>query len=130
MRKIAVYGSLRADMYNHRLLENDGAEFVSRETLNVPFKMIPYSSFPALIPDNKNNDILMEIYNVDDQVYAMVETLEGYPHFYDKATTIDANGDPVEFYIIRDDSGILQNRYENDETIYDWNQYYKSHLAR
>lgn len=130
MKKIAVYGSLRDGMYNHRLLVNDGVEFVSKETISVPFKMIPYSSFPALIPDNKNNDILMEIYAVNDTVYHNVEILEGYPDFYDKAEITDSAGDTVEVYVIRDASGRLQQRYKAEDSIFDWNEYYNQHFAR
>lgn len=128
MKKIAVYGSLRTDMYNHRLLERGGANFVSKEILNVPYKMIPYSSFPALIPDTQSHDILMEIYEVDDDVYMAVETLEGYPRFYDKATTTDNAGDIVEFYVIPDKSGQLAERYEDAESIFDWNKFYKENI--
>lgn len=130
MKKIAVYGSLRTGMYNHSLLENEGANLVSTETLNVPYKMIPYSSFPALIPDNQNNNILMEIYEVNDTVYRRVERLEGYPSFYDKATTTDSAGDTVEFYIIHDNDHRLSNRYLDVENIEDWKDFYNKHIRR
>lgn len=130
MKNIAVYGSLRDGMYNHRLLENEGAQLINKEIISVPFKMIPYSSFPALIPDKENHDVLMEIYAVDDNVYRRVEILEGYPTFYDKEAVVDSLGNIAEVYVIRDESERLQKRYENTESICDWEDYYNKHFAR
>lgn len=130
MKKIAVYGSLKKGMHNHSLLENDGAQFLGVEDLTVPFKMIPYSSFPALIPNAQNTTVQMEIYDVNDSVYHFVEILEGYPHFYDKATTTLSNGDSVEFYIIPDTSQRLQQQYINEPGIYNWNDYVAEHFTR
>ena len=128
MKKIAVYGSLKKGMYNHSLLENPGAQFVGTEDLTIPFKMVPYSSFPALIPNDTDTTVHMEIYDVDDTVYRRVEHLEGYPHFYDKATTVLPDGNIVEFYVIPDTSGRLQQRYADERGIYNWNEYYKQHF--
>ena len=130
MKNIAVYGSLRDGMYNHRLLENEGAQLINKEIISVPFKMIPYSSFPALIPDKENHDVLMEIYAVNDNVYRNVEILEGYPTFYDKEAVVDSLGNVAEVYVIRDESERLQKRYENVESICDWEEYYNKHFAR
>ncbi len=130
MKRIAVYGSLRVGMYNHGLLADGHAEHCGSEIIKVPYKMIPYSSFPALIPDTKENDIKFDIFNVDEDTYYRVERLEGYPHFYDKATATDSEGMEVEFYIIPDEQNILSERYKDQENITDWNEYYQKYIER
>lgn len=128
---IGVYGSLRQGMYNHRLLDNDGAEFIKHYTYTLPYKMIAYSSFPALIPekDEKTNNVDFEVYAVDDNTYRMVERLEGYPSFYDKDTFSDPNLEqPIEFYYIHDEDGRLAKQHEKMTSIKDWCAYYKTHF--
>ncbi len=127
MKKIAVYGSLRKGMYNHALLHKDGAQYVKTEIFEIPFKMIPYSSYPALIPDDKNNKIEMEIYDVDDNVYRMIEYLEGYPTFYDKASVTD-NEETIEFYILPDKNKRLQTEYQDQPSIQDWVSYFNKNI--
>lgn len=127
MKKIAVYGSLRKGMCNHALLHKDGAQYVKTKIFEIPFKMIPYSSYPALIPDDKNNKIEMEIYDVDDNVYRMVEYLEGYPSFYDKASVTD-NEETIEFYILPDKNKRLQTEYQDQPSIQDWVSYFNKNI--
>lgn len=131
MKKIAVYGSLRRGMYNHALLNNNEAHYLRTENFKIPFKMIPYSSYPALIPDNKVNEIEMEVYEVSDSTYAKVEMLEGYPHFYDKEHIVDGEtGDHIEFYVIRDNDKRLQYEYADDDSITDWVSYFNDNVKR
>ena len=131
MKKIGVYGSLRKGMYNHILLDNEESHYLRTEQLEIPFKMIPYSSFPALIPDDKTNKIEMEIYEVSDLVYQNVERLEGYPSFYDKESIIDKeSGDPIEFYVIRDPYNRYRESFAEQESIVDWVSYYNEHHTR
>jgi gamma-glutamylcyclotransferase (GGCT)/AIG2-like uncharacterized protein YtfP len=100
MKKIAVYGSLRAGFGNH-VYVND-SDMLSREVVNIPFRMVSLGGFPGLIPADENHDITIEIYSVTDQVYRNVERLEGYPNFYQKATINTSQGE-VEVYILEDE---------------------------
>ena len=122
MRRIGVYGSLRCGMHNHCLLNN--SNLIERKIVNVPYKMVSLGSFPALIPDvdNKCHDVVFEIYEVTDDVYANVEILEGYPDFYNKA--FDADG-KFEYYYVKDDNKYYQSRFEDEEHIVDWVEYMK-----
>lgn len=73
---VAVYGSLRQGLGNHRLLEN--AEFLG--TFETPPYYTMYSvanSFPALIKKGSTS-IIMEAYLVSDSELYQLHSLEGY----------------------------------------------------
>lgn len=101
LKRIAVYGSLRQTMGNHRLIEH--VPMHKKETIELPFKMISYGAFPALIPSNQQRPVVVEYYDLDPVTYARVERLEGYPHFYDKHTFVDSEGVNCEIYFVPND---------------------------
>lgn len=122
MTKIGVYGSLRQGMHNNDLLNN--SQLVETKTVNVPFKMVPFGSYPALIPDEgKNHDVIFEIYEVDNEVYKTIEMLEDYPDFYQKAWSADGS---FEYYYVPDEQKYYQSRFEDEEHIQDWVEYMKN----
>ena len=122
MRKIGVYGSLRQGMHNHDLLNN--SQLVETKTVSVPFKMVSFGMYPALIPDSdKSHDVVFEVYEVNDDVYHNVEMLEGYPDFYQKAWSAD---DSFEYYYVPDKQKYYQSRFEDEEHIVDWVEYMKN----
>lgn len=121
MRKIGVYGSLRQGMYNHDLLQD--SKLIETKTVLVPFKMVSFGMYPALIPDdNKSHEVVFEIYEVNDDVYRSVEMLEGYPDFYQKAWSEDGS---FEYYYVPDTDKYYKSRFEDEEHIVDWVQYVK-----
>ena len=118
---IAVYGSLREGMGNHSLISH--SQMVERRTVQLPYKMISLGSFPGLITDEKLNDIVIELYEVDQPTYARVERLEGYPNFYDKyAFLLPEYEFPVEIYVLnqKDERGSYKSEGEH---IQDWVKY-------
>ena len=122
MRKIGVYGSLRQGMYNHDLLQN--SQLIETKTVSVPFKMVSLGRYPALIPDHEsNNDVVFEIYEIDDEIYRDVEILEGYPDYYKKAWSGDGQ---FEYYYVPDDYKYLVSRFLDEEHIPDWVEYMKN----
>lgn len=120
MKRIGVYGSLRCGMHNNCILNN--SNMLERKVVNVPYKMVSFGSYPALIPDidNKSHDVVFEIYEVTDDVYANVEILEGYPDFYKKAWSADGS---FEYYYVPDNYKCYISRYEDDDHIVDWVEY-------
>ena len=116
---IAVYGSLRANKHNNRLLRD--SELLSTETISIPFRMISLGSFPGLIPSPENHDITVEIWEVNDYTYSSVECLEGWPSFYQKALVPTSLGE-VEVYVL--ESPRYQSGYDSVESG-DWNEFYK-----
>lgn len=118
MKKIAVYGSLRQGMYNHPLLRD--SKFLETKEIEVPYKMVSFRYYPALIPSEKKNKIIVEIYEVDNDVYKDVEALEGYPNFYNRVTLDDDS----EIYVLSmQDDYYDSSHYEYEEHIKDWVEY-------
>lgn len=98
MKKIiAVYGSLRKGLHNHRVLRN--SKLLSTEVVNIPWRMISLQSYPGLVPSIENKNIVVELYEVSDDVYKNVEFLEGYPSYYQKAIISTSLGE-VEVYVL------------------------------
>lgn len=94
---ICVYGSLRAGMGNHRVIE--GSKKLSTETVQIPFKMIDMGSYPGLLETEENNAIVIEIYEVTPDTYKRVERLEGYPSFYDRKDVPTSEGMVGIYYL-------------------------------
>lgn len=124
MKRIICYGSLRKGHGNHRALLSNST-LLSTEVISAPFKMISLGGFPGLIPSEKKHDITVEIYEVTDEVYRRVESLEGYPHFYQKAIVSTSLGD-YEIYVL------LDEHYREGHRIIehgDWNKHYQPRYA-
>ena len=118
MKKIAVYGSLRQGMYNHFLLGD--SKLLETKEIEIPYKMVSLVYYPALVQDNKSNKIIVEIYEVDDNVYEDVEILEGYPNFYNRITV-----DGADLYVLNtNDDYYDTSHYEYEEHIKDWVEYF------
>jgi gamma-glutamylaminecyclotransferase len=74
--KVAVYGSLRKGLSNHRLLEQ--SKFLG--TFETPPEYSMYSiglAFPGL-KSNGSTSIVMEVYEVDEYTLGRLDMLEGY----------------------------------------------------
>lgn len=116
---VAVYGSLREGLGNHRLIES--CEKLSTERLH-GFKMNDLGYFPAAFSTNNPEDsIVIEIYKVDeDQTKESLDALEGYRSgFYDRIKVSTSKGDA--WIYIMDENKSLKIVEEGD-----WIEYYKS----
>ena len=83
---IAVYGSLRRSLGNHRLIQH--SKYLGTFNTEPIFSLYSLGGFPGL-KENGNTSVVMEVYEVDDQTAKSVDGLEGYspnrvPTFYDK----------------------------------------------
>ena len=95
---VAVYGSLRKGLGNHRLLST--SESLGTHVVNIPFKMVSLGGFPALVPQDDSHEITVELYTSDDpDVYSSLDMLEGYPSFYNRKK-IAVDGKPAWVYFI------------------------------
>ena len=96
LNKVAVYGSLRKGLHNHCVLEDSPllGTFVSKPE----WTMLSLGSFPALVPGG-DTPIVMEVYEVDPEVFASLDMLEGYPSFYDRETIETPMGDAWVYFL-------------------------------
>lgn len=113
---VAVYGSLRQGLHNHRLLEN--SEFIGTD--RIPnWEMYSYGGFPFIAPSSTSDTILIEVYDVTEDEFASLDMLEGYPSFYNRKQVSTEYGDAWIYFIDYEDT--------NDFTPVpngDWKAYY------
>lgn len=84
---VAVYGSLRKTMHNHNHFLID-SEFKGTFTTEPEYTLHNLGSYPGL-KLNGNSSIVMEVYNVTEEVLSNLNRLEGYypgktATFYDR----------------------------------------------
>lgn len=79
MHTIFVYGTLKQNFGNHRIIE--GQNFIGKgTTADSAFKMLDLGAFPGVV--DGQGIIHGEIYEVDDNGFTRCDHLEGYPNFY------------------------------------------------
>lgn len=83
---VAVYGSLRKGLGNHRLLKD--SEYLGDFKSEPVFNLHSLGGFPGL-KEGGETSVVMEVYSVTDEVAKNVDSLEGYTPgqkatFYDK----------------------------------------------
>jgi len=83
---IAVYGTLRKENGNHRLIEN--ADYKGTYTTEPIYNLYSLGGFPGLKEGGKTA-VVLEVYAVNKEEARRVDGLEGYypgetPTFYDK----------------------------------------------
>jgi gamma-glutamylcyclotransferase (GGCT)/AIG2-like uncharacterized protein YtfP len=92
---IGVYGSLRAGGSNHRRLRPPGPTAVPCAVLRIPGRLYSLGRYCCAVPlaDGEDGEVLVEIYEVDEDVFAALDTMErdaGYVGI--DTTAIDAAG--------------------------------------
>ncbi len=118
--RVAVYGSLRAGMHNHCLLEN--SKFLGEHTVEEGFRMVSLGGFPAVLPakDDLATPIKIEVYLVDDAGLSQLDSLEGHPDWY-KREKVATPWKKAWMYVMPEDAG-----YEDHNPVDngDWMDYY------
>lgn len=84
---VAVYGSLRKTMHNHQYYLSS-SEYKGTFSTEPEYTLHKISSFPGL-KLNGNTSIVMEVYEVTEDILKNLNRLEGYrygepPTFYDR----------------------------------------------
>lgn len=92
---VAVYGSLREGMGNHRVL--GGSTMVGKATVG-GFDMFSLGGYPYCVPD-KTGEIVVEVYQVSEEVGQSLDALEGYPSFYDRKLISTPFGEAWIYFI-------------------------------
>ena len=97
---VAVYGSLRSGLGNHRVIRQDTVRQADG-IIEGMFSMYSLGAFPALALSAAPTDIVVEVYEVADKAQAQsLDWLEGYPSFYDRKVVTLADGRECWVYFI------------------------------
>ena len=78
---IFVYGSLKAGLHNHYILEH--SNLLCTHVTAPIFTMISFDAYPAVLL-NGTTAIHGEVYSVSEDIFAEVAELEGFPFFYNR----------------------------------------------
>lgn len=121
---VAVYGSLRSGLGNHRLLttaerHEDGVIAEGK------YHMLSLGGFPGLVQDKDNtSDIVVEVYTVEsDARKSSLDSLEGYPSFYNREQVTLKDGRLCWVYFLNDPSYYYDRPVVDDG---DWKRYLTS----
>lgn len=98
---VAVYGSLRVGLHNHRLLE--ASEFKGMGLVK-GYVMHSLGAFPAITPSEEGPGIFVEVYEVEEGPMKRLDILEGYPRFYNR-TQVDTKQGIAWIYYMEDAPG-------------------------
>lgn len=119
---IFVYGSLKQNFHNHPSMENIRATFIGNCCTMFPiYDMISMNdSYPAVI--NGNYNISGELYEINERDIEKLDSLEGYPNFYDRILTKVVLDNGVIYYPFL---YILSETFINNEKNYFEKKYSK-----
>lgn len=84
--RVFVYGTLKRGRGNHRLLDQDGVEFLGRSLIKGPHAFVHLGGFPGVVKDALKDprEIGGEVYEVTNDVLLSLDMLEGHPTFYER----------------------------------------------
>ena len=119
--KVAVYGSLRKGLHNHSVMERaEGKHLVDTKT-SFPANLRSYGSYPYVHTERVQpaEPISVEIYEVNDFGLRVLDSLEGYPSFYDRREFTFKDGTTAWMYFINNESNDHYDLVEDG----DWKNY-------
>ena len=96
--RLFVYGTLRAEEHNHRMLV--GAEPFGRARTTPRFRMVDLGAYPAIVADGATS-IEGEVYEVDAATLARLDRFEGHPRFYTRTRIALEDGAAAQAYLLR-----------------------------
>jgi gamma-glutamylaminecyclotransferase len=104
--KVAVYGSLRAGLGNHCVMEQARGKSLGSTVTTFPANLRDYGSFPYVHTESVQpaSPVLVELYEVDERGLEVLDCLEGYPNFYDRSEFEFSDGTKAWMYHINNES--------------------------
>lgn len=102
---VAVYGSLRKELGNHRLLEN--SIYLGEFKTPAKYSLYALGGYPGL-KQKGTSEVVMEVYEVTPEQANRIDQLEGYSpnrtnnDFYDKVTIETPYGDAGTYIYMPD----------------------------
>lgn len=111
MHRVFVYGTLKSGQ-SRSMTTMPGATYVGdAATAESEFEMIDLGSFPAVLLGGINR-VAGEVWAVDDETLNILDSIEGFPHFY-KRTLVDTTQGQAWIYYLEnneyDDPFIISN---------------------
>lgn len=97
---VFVYGTLKEGFSNHGLLRD--SIYHGKHETGAVHKMLSLGGFPGVIWNGGTSPIHGEVYEVTDATLARLDSLEGYPHFYDRRLIVTQYG-AAYIYVLSDD---------------------------
>jgi len=95
--KVFVYGTLRKGFYNHFLLSN--STFLGEtETIKEDYTLKSLGVFPGVLLKG-NNKIKGEVYKINRVTMDSLDSLEGFPDFYNKTLVDTGLGKAFMYYL-------------------------------
>ncbi len=99
MSLVFVYGTLKKGFGNHKLLSS--SLYHGPHTTGHHHKMVSLGGFPGVVYGAGKTAISGEVYEVDAEVLGRLDSLEGYPNFYDKTKIFTGYG-MADMYVLSD----------------------------
>jgi len=101
--KVFVYGTLKSGGEIRGLNQfGDGAVIVGKaQTVYPDYDMIDLGAFPGVVKGGTYK-IQGEVWEVDDEVFADLDAIEGYPDFYNRELTATTQGKAFMYYLPKD----------------------------
>lgn len=102
---VAVYGSLRQGLGNHRVIGMANGELVDTGKTKENYNMYSLGGFPSvsLAHTTHNSPIVVEVYRTDEEgLTGPLDGLEGYPNFYNRTlvdVVLDDSGEVVKVWL-------------------------------
>lgn len=98
-QRVFVYGTLLRGQYNHSRLEQDTTKLLGGHRTDERYTMYSLGGFPAVVCDG-GSSIKGEVYEVEEStLYGPLDSLEGYPSFYNRMLIPTEYGDAWIYYM-------------------------------
>jgi gamma-glutamylcyclotransferase (GGCT)/AIG2-like uncharacterized protein YtfP len=115
--KLFVYGSLMRGFFNHYYL--NGAIFLREDATKPCCSLYNLGEYPGLLKEGKMA-VKGEVYLIDNDILAYVDTLEEYPDVYIREEIELESSDFVITYFIKKDTPEFERSFEIFES---WREY-------
>ena len=93
---VFVYGTLKRGYGNNILLRN--SDFLGEDTIE-DHTLVLEQAFPYMV-ESKGDKVRGEVYEVDERTVRLLDSLEGYPHHYQKKEISTVKGRLVFTYYL------------------------------
>lgn len=81
---VAAYGTLRVDQGNYNWALKNKSDYLGQDRIK-DFDLIAGTGFPYAVENNDSEgNILLDVFMVDANVMKSLDSLEGYPSFYNR----------------------------------------------